>query len=463
MAGAGRTFVVVGGSIAGMGTALALARSGADVALVERDVIAEASGPEEAFAQQRPGVPQAHFLHAFLARMVRVMADRFPDVLDGLVEAGAQLSHPPVPGLEDITMLLARRSTVEWVMRRAVVAESGIRCVPGRAVVGLEGADGHVTGARLDDGTILEGTVVACTGRRPDLAAWVAPLGATVEEELVQSELIYITRWYRTSELTLESSGILKDLGFLSYLVVPADGGTLAVAVGLPPDDRDLRTSMLHDEGFDRIAARLPGLGEVLADPATRPLRSSQPMAGLVNRIRKFTDASGEPVVTGFHAVGDAHTCTNPAYGRGCSLALVGATLLADAVAAHPDDPVAQARAYEASCAREIEPWYHSSVVMDQARQAMRSGGSGQSETPFGGQPDVLAVLMAAGAGLIEDPVVIGGFARLLHLLVTPQELFGDQEFTSKLFQLMANPPEIPPGHRGPTREELLQAASAAA
>ena len=186
-------------------------------------------------------------------------------------------------------------------------------------------------------------------------------------------------------------------------------------------------------------------------------------MAGLVNRIRRFADASGEPSVTGFHAVGDAHTCTNPAYGRGCSLALVGAALLADAVAAHPDDPVAQARDYEAACARQIEPWYHSSVMMDQARQAMRSGSSGQSESPFGGQPDVLAVLVAASAGLIDDLVVIGGFARLLHLLITPQELFSDQEFTARLFQLMANPPQIPSAHRGPTHEELLQAASAAA
>ena len=462
MASEGRSFVVVGGSIAGMGTALALARSRADVTLVERDEIPDASGPEEAFALERPGVPQSHFLHAFLARMVQVMKERFPDVLEDLLEAGGQLSHPPVPGLEDITMLLARRSTVEWVMRRAVVADPGIRILSGRTVSGLEGADRHVTGARLDDGTVVHGTVVACTGRRPDLAAWVAPLGATIDEELVQSDLIYITRWYRAPALDLESTGLLKDLGFLSYLVVPADAGTLAVAVGIPPDDRELRASLLHDDGFDRVAARLPGLSEVLAQPTTRPLRTSQPMAGLVNRIRRFTDASGEPVITGFHAVGDAHTCTNPAYGRGCSLALVGTSLLADAVAAHPDDPAAQASAYEAACAREIEPWYHSSVMMDQARQAMRSS-SGQSVAPSGGQPDVLAVLVAASAGLIDDLVVIGGFARLLHLLVTPQELFADQEFTSKLFQLMANPPEIPSGHRGPTREELLQAASAAA
>jgi flavin-dependent dehydrogenase len=183
-------------------------------------------------------------------------------------------------------------------------------------------------------------------------------------------------------------------------------------------------------------------------------------MAGLVNRLRRFTAPSGEPLVTGFHAVGDAHTCTNPAYGRGCSLALVGAGLLAEAAAAHPDDPAARARAYEAGCAREIEPWFHSSVMMDQARLSLRSG---QRETPAAGQPDILGVLVAAGAGLIHDPVVIAGFARLLHLLVTPAQLFSDAEFTTRLMQLMSDPPPLPAGREGPTRDQLLQAASAAA
>ncbi len=182
-------------------------------------------------------------------------------------------------------------------------------------------------------------------------------------------------------------------------------------------------------------------------------------MAGLVNRIRRFLDASGAPLVLGFHAVGDAHTCTNPAYGRGCSLALVGAALLADAAAAHPDDQVARARAYEEACARETEPWFHSSVMMDQARLSMRKDkGSG----PAASQPDLLGVLVAASAGLIDDPVVIGGFARLLHLLVTPAQLFSDPEFTGRLMKLASDPPRLPSGLGGPTREDLITAASAA-
>ena len=69
----------------------------------------------------------------------------------------------------------------------------------------------------------------------------------------------------------------------------------------------------------------------------------------------------------GFHAVGDAHTCTNPLYGRGCSLAMVQATLLADALTEHHGDLGAVAAAYEAACRREVEPWYDISVAMDKA------------------------------------------------------------------------------------------------
>jgi flavin-dependent dehydrogenase len=90
-----------------------------------------------------------------------------------------------------------------------------------------------------------------------------------------------------------------------------------------------------------------------------------RPMAGLLNRTRRYVDDDGAPRVLGLHAVGDSHTCTNPLYGRGCSLALVQALRLSDAFAEAGDDARARAVVYEASCAREIEPWFHSSVELD--------------------------------------------------------------------------------------------------
>ena len=113
-------------------------------------------------------------------------------------------------------------------------------------------------------------------------------------------------------------------------------------------------------------------------------------MGGLLNRIRRFVDAEGRPTVLGFHAVGDAHTCTNPAYGRGQSLALKMATMIADAVAGH-DHLQDAAREYEAACVEQIVPWYQFSVLTDQMRVAagVRPGSGPSTADPltaiFGG------------------------------------------------------------------------------
>lgn len=461
MAAASDSYVVAGGSIAGLATSLALARAGCDVTIVERDVIPVVADTESAFSAERPGVPQTHFLHAFLGRMVKVLRERFPDVLDELVDAGARIDRPPASeGIDDeVCLLLARRSTVEWVLRRAALAERNVSVVAGRTVTGARCHGRTVDGAILDDGSVVAGSLISCTGRRGDIGQWLAPSGVRIEEQLVRSELIYITRWYLAPEFDMGTTGLLRDLGYLSYLVVPADGGTLAVAVGLPPEDRQMRELLLDDDGFDRAALLLPGLGNALGAAGARSLRSSRPMAGLVNRLRRFVDSTGEPLVNGFHAVGDAHTCTNPAYGRGCSLALVQATLLVDALVANSGDASVAASAYESACGREVEPWFHSSVMMDQARAAVRRG-----EKPAGtGQFDVLALLQAVASGAVNDPVVIRGFARLLHLLATPAQLFSDPEFMGRVMELMANPPTVRAGETGPTREDLLTSASAAA
>ena len=80
-------------------------------------------------------------------------------------------------------------------------------------------------------------------------------------------------------------------------------------------------------------------------------------MGGLLNRDRTFLDDDGEPLVLGFHAVGDAHTCTNPLYGRGCSLAMVQAQLAGRrAVDELGDDHDRPGRAYEAASRRRDRP-----------------------------------------------------------------------------------------------------------
>ena len=95
-------------------------------------------------------------------------------------------------------------------------------------------------------------------------------------------------------------------------------------------------------------------------------------MAGLLNRVRHLV-VDGRPLVLGLAAVGDALICTNPLYGRGCSLAAVHAQLLTKALREHPDDLEALALQVDAAAREEILPWYDASVAQDEASRIARA------------------------------------------------------------------------------------------
>lgn len=465
---AGRERVVVaGGGVGGLAAALALGRAGHRVTVLERDPLPAHAGPEAAFAAERPGAPQAHQTHGFLARIVAVLSERFPDVLADLRAAGCTVLPPamdlgePRPGDDDLAVLITRRTTFEWVLRRAALAEPGVEVRTGAPVAGLTAGDRlipgppQVDGVRLDDGSRLAADlVVAATGRRGPLPAWLADVGATVDETVRESGLVYLTRWYRLpagDDLVLDPK-LGGDLGYVKYLGVPGDGGTLSITLAVRSHDTDLRAALADPAGFEQACRVLPGPDQFFACGPLAPVGGVRPMAGLINRRRRFTDASGRPVVLGVHAVGDAHTCTNPLYGRGCTLALVQAVLLADATAAHPGDPAGRAGAYEAACRREVEPWFDLAVQTDEA--GADPTGFGGGDAPASPQARAMAALFAAGA---TDPVIGRALARLWNLLDLPSDLAADAEVVARMAAVMADPDAHPPPPRlGPTRAELL-------
>src|SRR5690349_24902846 len=123
--------VVVGAGIGGLSSALALARAGHHVTLVERD-----DGPmpvivEDAFEWDRRGAPQVRHPHVFLGLARTILRDRFPDVLAALDAEGVrpdemrndgpmQLDEATLAVLradDDLRMLPCRRTTFEWVVR----------------------------------------------------------------------------------------------------------------------------------------------------------------------------------------------------------------------------------------------------------------------------------------------------------------------------------------------------------
>src|SRR3954452_22664398 len=140
--------VVVGGGVGGLTAALALGRAGYPVTVLERDPLPATADAEEAFEAERRGAPQVHQTHGFLARMQVLLRERFPDVLDDVLAAGvttmpmtADLGDPQ-PGDEELQVIVVRRSTLEWVLRRAALAEPLVELRTGTAVAGLVGDDG---------------------------------------------------------------------------------------------------------------------------------------------------------------------------------------------------------------------------------------------------------------------------------------------------------------------------------
>jgi 2-polyprenyl-6-methoxyphenol hydroxylase-like FAD-dependent oxidoreductase len=377
----------------------------------------------------------------------------------------------PQPGDDDLAVLITRRTTFEWVLRQAAAAEPTVTMRTGVGVAGLlvavaaeAGSVGStvplVTGVRLDDGTPVTGDlVVAATGRRGPLTSWLSDAGVEVPETIRESGLMYLSRWYRLPagfDIGVDPK-LGGDLGFVKYLAVPGDGGTLSVTLAVRSDDADLRAALMDPDRFEQACRALPGPDRFFREGPLEPYGSVRPMAGLLNRIRRFVDDGGQPRVLGFHAIGDAHTCTNPLYGRGCSLALVQAVLLADATAAHPHDAVARALAYEAGSAREVEPWYEVSVQMDKLG-ADPAGFAGLG-SPDGKGAKAIGALFAAAA---TDPVIGRAMARFWNLLATPADLMADGELLTRVAAVMADPDAHPvPPQVGPSRAELLDALAA--
>jgi flavin-dependent dehydrogenase len=487
--------VVIGAGVAGLGTALCASRSGHRVVLVERDDTPLPPDAHGAFDWDRKGAPQVRHSHAFLARLRNLLRDRHPDVLEALFAAGATeldfiemlpegMDRTRRPGDEDLVALSCRRTTFEWVLRRIVLADPAVTLHHGVAVQGLvvdrDGPVPLVSGVALADGTQLDAhVVVAAGGRRADVPGMLAPHAVTIPEEVEDTGIIYLSRFFRLrdgAEYPVQVGPIGGDLGYLKYGVFPGDNRTFSVTLAVGTRDAELRRRLLEPSAFLRAAAALPATAPYVEPDRGEPITGVEVMGGLINRRRRFLDPDGAPLVWGLHAVGDAHTATNPLYGRGCSLAVLQAQLLVDALDEHGADHDARARAYETATRAEVTPWYRAAVAQDRLnREAAAADGAGngaENGGPAGPTGDGTAGGVTVTAefarsllrdGLFPamrvDPVVLRAFLRMFNLLEPPDSLMTNGEVIGRVLAVYqerdSRPPEPP---LGPERPELLAA-----
>lgn len=488
--------VVIGGGVSGLGAALFLARAGHDVTLLERDATPFPADPVTAFESwERRGAPQVRHSHAFLARLRNLLRDRMPDVLAALLAVGAEelplsnllrdeIDDPsPRPGDEDLTLLACRRLTFEWVLHRIALETPGLSFRDGVTARGIALEPGapagapprvralHVESARGEE-TLAADLFVDASGRRSKLPNWLEAAGLPrPAEEESECGIFYCSRFYRLRpgvEPPARETTIGADLGYLKYAIFHGDSRIFSVTLAADPEDRAMR-ALLRERPFEGTARQLPPMARWVDPGVSEPITTVFGMDGLRNMRRRFVEG-GRPLVRGLVAIGDAAVHSNPLYGRGCTLAFVHAALLADAVAAHPDDLDALALAFDAATERELVPWYKLAVAQD--RDAIEWARSlreqGPPKPPSGSGPvdprAYLRDLLLRGLvpALRLDATVLRAFMRRFNLLDPPGDLMRDPSLLSRVLAVYQKRHERAEPELGPDRETLLAGIAAA-
>jgi 2-polyprenyl-6-methoxyphenol hydroxylase-like FAD-dependent oxidoreductase len=384
--------VVMGAGMAGLCTALALAPTGREVTLIERDEAPPQSGPDEAFAHwNRRGVGQLRHSHAFLARLRTIIKDHHPALLQRLADAGCReigfadmlpdglkAEYKPEPGDADMAVLTSRRTTLELVMRRYVEELKGVTIVSGafvrEAIIEtLPGGQLRVDGLRGDVGgeeREWRGDItVDGAGRTSDIPEQIKAAGGAVIETAEDCGILYYTRHYRllpgASEPDRTKGPGTGDLTFVKYGLFPGDNGCFSITLAVPEIEMGLRAAVIDPAIFDKICALLPGLA-AWTDPATaEPMSKVFGMGDLRSRWRSYV-SEDQRATLGFFAVGDSLVRTNPLYGRGCSFAAVEADILRQ-VLEQTADPAARARMYDGRVKAELTRYYQDMQTQDRS------------------------------------------------------------------------------------------------
>ena len=474
--------MVLGAGMAGLCTALALAPTGRRITLLERD-LAPPVGVEATFDHwARRGASQLRHSHAFLARLRRLIATEHPALLEALEAAGARelrfadgLPEPiskayvAAPRDAEMSILVSRRSTLEWIMRRYVEAHANVVIRSGAFVTGLiserDGAGALVArGLRLEGGeTVLADLVIDAGGRASPMTDWLAEAGANFTEEGEDCAILYYTRFYAMKEGRIEpprgNAPTTGDLGYLKFGIFPADNATFSFTLAVPEVEEALRVAVMRPEIFDAICASLPGVA-----PWTDPARATavskvHAMGDLKSRWRELAPA-GVPALLGLFCVGDSLARTNPLYGRGCSFAAIEAHGLRD-VLIGTADPADRARAYSVRTRADLHAFY--ADMVDQDRGAAKRALAGLDP---GYKPSWRGRLLR---GFLDDGVTIAirrdvdllrAAMRAFHMLDPPRAWLRRPGNLAKILAVWARGrranAHLYPGHRGPDRTEMF-------
>jgi 2-polyprenyl-6-methoxyphenol hydroxylase-like FAD-dependent oxidoreductase len=448
-------FVVAGGGVAGLAASLAIARAGHHAVVLERDLAQPGGPPGAAFDVERRGIPHYFQPHAFLPRGRRLLADWAPDVLDMLLDAGAdpqdlalKLHGPREPGDEDLVYLWVRRPIIEWALRRAAAAEPAVEIRAGVRVTGLltsENGPPQATGVAADRGDPVRGDVVVdALGRYRCPTGWPRPTGKPTD-----SGGIYYCRYFELAEgVEHLDAPILNprgDLGYMGFNTFRGDNRTFAVILLAPAADHELRV-LRHEQAWQAACSAITPLDHMTSTDYARPITDVMPMGGLMN-----VDRTGDPGVSGIVAVGDAFCHTDPAFAYGLSFALSHAQALAHA-ASEASDVDAITERYRAHAGPEARERHTLACATDAARSLRWSGEPLEVRRRDGSYP--LFSFVGALAAAPHDDTVLRRTIGRIGLLDRTAVFDDDDALHDRIETILAG--LATPSPPGPPREELL-------
>ena len=440
--------VVVGGSLAGLATALALANVGVSAAVIEPD---DASlDPSTVPIDARPGVPQHANAHNFLALSRVLLRDRAPEALKAIEQAGAMTNRfervfgEGGSGDDDLAALACRRPVFEAALRGHVLGLDKVTHVPGR-VSNIEVRGGRAVAVRLTDGRLIEaGFVVDATGRRTGSRQWVEEAGvAPLEMDVRPSPVAGLALTFRLHDgADLPEGkwflGPVAGAGYVTAIVFLGDNRTFTLLLITAAGDEEMLPLRKRDS-YVRGAATLPTLRPWLE--RADPINEVQFMAGIRN-VRHHWIRDGEPAILGVQPVGDALVHTNPQHGWGVSLAFQQAFTFADVFAAAPDQPREAARAFDADAGREASRRYEIASGFDEEFTRLREGEAIDVTDPSSYLWPAAVVQPVA----INAPELAPRVIRHGHLLDPYDELRAETEYVQRVGELIGDlPPPTPP------------------
>jgi 2-polyprenyl-6-methoxyphenol hydroxylase-like FAD-dependent oxidoreductase len=360
--------VIVGAGPTGLFVAIALARRGHDVFVVDRDAGPPTAGGDAAW--QRRGVMQFHHAHTFRRQVVDALDAEMPDVHERLTAAGATVATTP-DGLP--VALLCRRMVVERVLRCTATAQQGVTLITGHVDAVLQDR-GRATGVVVDGHMLAGAVVIDASGRASRFTGDTRP-----PADGGDCGAVYVTRQYRLhhgAAVGPVNSPLGLSLSFPGYLAIAFahDGGTFSITFTHDGSDKRLRR-LRHDDVFDDAVRAIPRLAEWIEPSRSQPISAALPGGRLYNTYRGQLNEAGRPVLPGLVSVGDAVCTTTPLAGRGVALAFLQARELVRTLDQHSGNIVGATTQFDAWCDQNIRPWFDDHRYTDADRLRRWSGG----------------------------------------------------------------------------------------